>query len=303
MTLVAAWVRRNGSLHELVVASDSRISGGESWNVCPKVMRLPRPATLIAMSGDAVEAYAFQIQAANTCELLDGNQSGQTDIAYLARKLRDAYADMRSHVTDLDSSGVVRIPELDVALFGWSWRRLRYEGFSYRYNRDGVLWMDRLDHLEPSHAYPCHMFGDASGEARRLLKKIVKDRAMPVPHTGDPNARAVAGELFYDWEPLEVLLEMVDDPGVRSVGGVPQVAKIYQYGISEPFVWRDSSGTDFFGGRPVQPAERFDRRVIRFLDGRVHIQHSDRSIAFGGADADNEEADEPALGAFPDAAD
>ena len=59
---------------------------------------------------------------------------------------------MRARVGGLDSSGTVRIPELDVALFGWSWRRLRFEGFSYRYNRDGVLWMDRLDQLEPSRA-------------------------------------------------------------------------------------------------------------------------------------------------------
>ena len=103
MTLVAAWLRRNSTLRELVIASDSRISGGESWDACPKIVPLPRPATVIAMSGNATGAYSFLLQAINTCNLLDGHVAGRTDIGYLANKLRDVYADSRTHVKDLPS--------------------------------------------------------------------------------------------------------------------------------------------------------------------------------------------------------
>jgi hypothetical protein len=132
VTLVAAWLRRNSNLHELVIASDSRISGGESWDVCPKIIPLPRPATVMAMSGDAVEAYVFLLHAINTCNLLEGNRTGRTDLGYIARKLRDTYADLRRHVRDLpfgqDKPGV---PDLEVAVFGWSWRNLAFMGYRY----------------------------------------------------------------------------------------------------------------------------------------------------------------------------
>jgi len=80
VTLVAIWVRQSSTISELVAISDSRLSGGESWDRCPKLAPLPRPATAIAMSGDATTAYAFLIQAMNACLLLDGNEAGRADI-------------------------------------------------------------------------------------------------------------------------------------------------------------------------------------------------------------------------------
>jgi hypothetical protein len=81
------------------------------------------------MSGDAVEAYAFLIQAINTCLLLDGNLSGRTDIGYLARKIRNVYAESRNHVKDLPANTKnPDTPNLDVVLLGWSWRNLAFEG-------------------------------------------------------------------------------------------------------------------------------------------------------------------------------
>lgn len=281
MTLVAAWLRQNSTLRELVVASDSRIRGGEAWDACPKIMPLPRPATIMAMSGDATEAYAFLVQALNACHILSGNISGQTDIGYFAKKLRDIYADSRTHVSDLDSTGKASIPNLDVVLLGWSWRRLRYEGFSYKFNRKGELWMDRLP-LAPETAYPVYLFGDAAPEARKRLREIKEERNLPTPRRGDPAARQVADHAFFDWEPLEVLLSIIGDERMTTVGGAPQIARIYQYGQVETFVWRDRDGTDYYGGRPVQATERFDCRIARFSDGALEAEVSDRSVAFGG---------------------
>ncbi|MEX5710570.1 hypothetical protein AB1484_20225 [Parafrankia sp. FMc6] len=279
MTLVAAWIQRNDTLRELAIASDSRISGGESWDACPKIVPLPRPATVIAMSGDAVEAYSFLIQAINTCNLLDGNGSGRTDIGYLANKLRDVYSDIRKHVRDLPSGSTTpTIPQLDVVLLGWSWRRTRFEGFSYRFSTQGVLTMKRLSELDEQSAYGVYFFGDAAGEAHRRLKELKRIRNFPIPMRGDPAAREIARDSYLRWEPLEVLLDIIRDPSQRSVGGVPQIARIYQYGESECFVWRSSDGHDYFGGRPVQSSERFDRRIIEIANNAVKVSFSDRSV-------------------------
>ena len=193
MTLFAVWVRQNSTLRELVAVSDSRISGGESWDECPKLLPLLRPATAIAMSGDATAAYAFLIHATNTCLLLDGNHSGQTDIAYLARKLRDVYSDIRKGVHDLPAGSISPdVLVLDVVLMGWSWRRLRFEGYSYRYDKDGVLRMNRLAELRPEVAYGVYFAGDASAEAKRRLRALKRDRNYPMPMRGDPQAAEVA---------------------------------------------------------------------------------------------------------------
>lgn len=284
MTLVSAWIRRNSSLHELVVVSDSRLSGGESWNACPKLIPLPRPGAMVAMSGDATPAYAFLLHAINTCNLLDGNKSGRTDIGYLANKLFDVYSDSRSHVTDLPRSSAPEIPDLDVALFGWSWRHLRFEGYSYRYDTSGELRMHSLNQdLSLSKPYPVHIFGDAAPRARARLYEMMKSKGYPRPMSGAEDAPRVAAEYFWDWEPLENLLEESSDVESRTVGGPPQIAKIYQHGEVEQFVWR-KNGADYFGGRPVQQHERFDRRTFEYSSHHPTIKYSDRSIYFGTGD-------------------
>lgn len=281
MTLVTAWVRRNTNLHELVIASDSRISGGESWDVCPKIIPLPRPATAMAMSGDATEAYAFLLHAINTCGLLEGNRTGRTDLGYLAKELRETYADLRRHVRDLPrDQEKPDVPNLEVALFGWSWRNLAFEGYRYSYDKVGALRMHSIGMLATDRPYPHDLMGDAASDAGARLKSLMTSREMPVPRRGDPNASNVAAEAFFDWEPLEVLVEVIKDGSVRSVGGVPQIARIYQYGECELFVWRTVGGTDYFGGRPIQATERFDRRILTLADDGVEITFSDRSIYF-----------------------
>lgn len=279
MTLVALWVRRNATVSELVAVSDSRLSGGESWDRCPKLIPLPRPATAIAMSGDATTAYAFLLQAMNACLLLDGNEAGRTDIRYLAKKLRDAYSDSRSEVTDLPPfQERPDVPELDVLLFGWSWRRLRFEAYSYSYDAEGKLKMHTIRDLDETMPYGVYFAGDGREEARKRLRGILNRRGAPRPLRGDDDSVEQARKANLDWEPLEVLQELIEDNDARTVGGIPQLLKIYQYGLSEAFVWRTDAG-DFFGGREVKHGERFDRRVARFVDGAVVLQHSDRSIS------------------------
>ncbi|WP_455836934.1 hypothetical protein [Pseudarthrobacter siccitolerans] len=283
MTLVAVWIRKNATLKELVFASDSRLSGGESWDACPKVVQLPRPATALAMSGDATEAYAFLLQGLNTCGLLDGHQIGRTDIGGFAKDLKEVFQDSRRHVSDLPKGEKAVVPTLDVVLGGWSWRRLQFEAFSYSYDKHGQLSMRPLaDVLDGSRTYGAYFAGDAAPAARKRLKELLKEKDLPVRMSGPSSSLKETGQSYYlDWEPLEVLLEMIEKPAVRTVGGTPQVLKITQNGQTESFVWRTADGEDSFGGRKVLKNERFDRRILTRTDGSLQISHSDRSISFG----------------------
>jgi hypothetical protein len=95
---------------------------------------------------------------------------------------------------------------------------------------------------------------------------------------GHPDALRVAREAYLDWEPLKVLLDLISDSAVRTVGGAPQLVKIHQHGQTESLVWRDSDGNDHFGGRRVQPQERFDRRIIQLKVDEIVTTYSDRSV-------------------------
>lgn len=284
MTLVAVWIRKNSTLKELVFASDSRLSGGESWDACPKVMPLPRPATALAMSGDAAEAYAFLLQGLNTCGLLDGHQIGRTDIGGFAKDLKEVFQDSRRYVSDLPRGEKAVTPTLDVVLGGWSWRRLRFEAFSYSYDDQGQLSMHSLaEALDGAKPYGVYFAGDAAPAARKRVKELIRGKNLPIPMSGQrASSRTRESQSYYlDWEPLEVLLEQIEDAEVRTVGGVPQVLKITQNGQTEPFVWRSDDGVDSFGGRRVLANERFDRRILTHKDGIARFFPSDRSISFG----------------------
>jgi len=50
VTLTMAWLRDVGNTKELVVASDSRLTGGHQWDTAPKI--------LCSASGDRVIAFA-----------------------------------------------------------------------------------------------------------------------------------------------------------------------------------------------------------------------------------------------------
>lgn len=141
--------------------------------------------------------------------------------------------------------------------------------------------------LDAESAYPVYFAGNAASEARGRLRLLAKERELPVPIRGDPGAHAFTVNAFYDWEPLEVLCELIADNESRTVGGVPQIIKLYQNGLTEGFVWRDPAGRDHFGGRRVLDQERSDRRTVSYEAGNVTIHFSDRSIyarEVGGGD-------------------
>lgn len=137
--------------------------------------------------------------------------------------------------------------------------------------------MHTIRDLEESVPYGVYFAGDARDSAKIRLQKLLEERGSSRPLRGQPDSAEQAKKANLNWEPLEVVQDVIEDASERTVGGVPQLLKIYQYGMSETFVWRTKSG-DYFGGREVKHGERFDRRVASFADGDVVLQYSDRAM-------------------------
>lgn len=172
----------------------------------------------------------------------------------VADKVRDVLADSRRQISDPPRNGSIDIPTLDVVLAGWSWRRLSFQGYSYSINRSGVLIKRRLSELDEDRPYGIYFFGDAAPSARRRLRRLLIERDYLMPRRGQKGeqrtaAQQLARECVLDWEPFEVMLDVMNDPDEHTVGGAPQIIKLYQNGISESFVWRGEDQVDYFGGR------------------------------------------------------
>ena len=56
MTLCIAWIRQDGDKKELVMATDSRLTGGESWASGVKMLQLPPQDCLLCFSAATARA-------------------------------------------------------------------------------------------------------------------------------------------------------------------------------------------------------------------------------------------------------
>lgn len=71
MTLGIIWARTVGGIREMVVASDSRLSGGQPWDANPKIMLLPRSDAVLSFGGDTDDAYPLMLQVWNAINMFD----------------------------------------------------------------------------------------------------------------------------------------------------------------------------------------------------------------------------------------
>src|SRR5690242_6932732 len=78
-----AWVRSTGGIRELIVISDSRLSGGQFWDANPKIMLLPRSDCVISFAGNTSAAYPLMLQAYNAIAMFDAATNRRLDIPAL----------------------------------------------------------------------------------------------------------------------------------------------------------------------------------------------------------------------------
>ncbi len=220
MTLVVAWIRRLKRQDQLIVASDSRLSFGARWDCCPKIFPLVRNDSVLAFCGDTSFAYPILLQLVNSVQNYGRATSREMDIVSLRPHFLKIIGSMCTQVTDFPR-GEHGIDPTDF--------KLLFAGYSSS-QRDFKAWMYYFDSTRREFNYralsfhrkktkgtkPFLFMGDNVYEASRLLYRKLEQRG-----------KLVTGEL--DMEPLEVLLEMIESDDFDSIGGPPQLVKVYPY--------------------------------------------------------------------------
>jgi hypothetical protein len=99
-----------------------------------------------------------------------------------------------------------------------------------------------------------------------------------------------------DMEPLEVLISMIRDDCLRSIGGAPQVVKVYKHLNTQSFAirWPDATGVPHYFGRPLLSFENVDVPVLDPWNGyKIEYGHPSRAIGDAQDAPESEEIDEP----------
>ena len=132
MTLVAAWIRKLGDTEELVLATDSRLTGGHTWDAGPKLLPLARGDAALCFSGDTAYAYPLILHIHNYVEAYERARSRALDLTDFKGHVLRVVQDLIEHVED-----PVTPPQGDfgLVLAGYSWKLQSFRIWSLEYDQ------------------------------------------------------------------------------------------------------------------------------------------------------------------------
>jgi hypothetical protein len=239
-----AWVRSAGANQELVLASDSRLRPF-AWDAAPKIIQLPRTDAVLAFAGETDYAYPIMLQLAHaTSSWQKALHRGQTLDEYKGHLLRVVNA-MLGEVTSPPSDGL-ESPNAYFLLAGYCWHSQRYKIWTLHYDQHIAKFTFRpAGGWGASRSNPFAVVGDEIEEAKRRLVNNLRSKSK-------------LGNGKFDMEPFEVLMSMIADPSFASIGGFPQLVKVYRSLNTVPFVveWK---GKPSLFGRPMLEYEQANR--------------------------------------------
>ncbi len=277
MTIAIAWVRKLRDCEELVFVSDSRLSGdGINFDGCPKILTLPRSDCAICFAGYTGHAFPMMLQLALAIDSHAPSQRGALDLVALRSHALKVFDRMASQMHSSPRLSIVQdtSPDASFIFGGYSWIKKRFQLWSVSYVRTERRFS----------AKPCRwlMF---SADANRVILRWKKNRDNVqslgrITFAGDRasvstattmllarlNSDARSRQKPLDMEPFEVVRDMLRDPGhSESIGGAPQIVKVYQYMRTAPLgvFWPDKAhGKVHLQGRACLGYERIDRWVL-----------------------------------------
>jgi hypothetical protein len=264
MTITLAWIRKVDTVEELVVASDSRLAFGCRWDCCPKILALPRNDAVICFAGDTMYAYPVMLQAIAAVSQHPRLLSRGMDLHDLKGHLLRVLNGMTSLVHDLPA-GIDASPDTTFLFGGWSWKEGAFKVWLLHFDQEIKRFTFRpTSHWQGSNGHKLFAFtGDYEVEYKAKLIDLLRKK----------------GKLDgggFDMEPLEVLRDMLRAGTFDTIGGAPQVMKVYKYSSCMPYAvfWPDRETNEVnLLGRPLLHYEQSEYLVLD-LDTMQTTKHS-----------------------------
>lgn len=225
MTITAAWVRTIKDCRELIVVSDSRLNGGKKMDCGQKVHILPRSDAFICFAGDTSWAYPLMHQVITSISTYERSASRAQDIVELKSHILKVFQSLRDLVHD--ACGDEDTPAAEFLFGGYSWIRKKF-----------MIWrIHFVKGMNSFEAAPVKTWGGNpwvfAGDKQHVDQAKIKLTEIMRANGRMPNQ---VDQFKFNWEPFEVIrdmLRMVDKNAYLhkhdSIGGAPQVLKIYEH--------------------------------------------------------------------------
>jgi hypothetical protein len=247
MTVAVAWIRTFRDCEELIFVSDSRLSGdGRTFDACPKILTLPRSDCAICFAGYTGHAFPLMLQLALAIDSHAPSRRGSLDITAVkshALKVFDGMAELIKSSERISVEQSVN-PNADFLFGGYSWVKKRFElwliGFDekeHRFIAREAQWLSYIDHssgvefrrnrnAKGSQAITRIAFaGDQAEKATNLLSEQMAKEAL----------ESGVRQQKLNMQPFEIVRNMLRDSNhSETIGGSPQLTKVYQYMQSAP---------------------------------------------------------------------
>ena len=279
MTIAIAWVRKILDYEQLVMVSDSRLSGdGRTFDGCPKILSLPRTDCAIAFAGDSGYAFSMMLQLSLAIDSFPKMKRRAHELSRVSKHALRVFNTMAGQIRQSVNVSAAQLtePGAEFVLGCYSWRRKAFEMWSIHWNSGDHTFV-----AEPPLAVG---FSTQAGRFVIRTRRSQRRRAgvSPISLAGDPDSIKLAKERLIakvsgrkegssgfeslDMEPFEVVRDMLRDSGhAESIGGAPQVVKVFQYMRTASFgvFWPDKkTGVPHLHGRPCLDYEALDKQVI-----------------------------------------
>jgi len=244
MTIGLAWVgkRKDGREH-LYLASDSRVTGGQRLDACPKILTLPRSDCAICFAGETAASYPMMIQLAHAIAAHEPARERNLDIARVKSHLLRVFTDLVERVRD----AVLPFAKEDAQFLfaGYSWLQKEFRIWTIHYVEDKKRFEAREALTFHRRLSKAAFIGDWSKAFRsRLVKKL---------NAGGPPVYL---------EPLQLLSEVLESTKLSdTIGGPPQLVRITQHMNTRPLCVRWNEEDTLFG-RPLFDYENTDYWIV-----------------------------------------
>jgi hypothetical protein len=258
VTLGVIWTRYVGGIREMVVASDSRLSGGRHWDGNPKIMLLPRSDAVLSFSGDTADAYPLMLQAWNAIEMYGPAKNRSMDLADLKSHLIRVFDHSRTFIGGLPRGQTVPdAPDAIFALSGYSWRTHSFH-----------IWKLHYDASIPGFTFrPASEWDGQDADTHKMINYLGDDDAIAEAKRRLIDLLRARGKIStgsFDMEPFEVLRDIIRSGAFPRVGGPIQLVKVYEHANAAPIgvLWPDREGSVSLLGRPLMAYETTSWGVI-----------------------------------------
>lgn len=257
MSLCIAWVRKNKDMEELCMIADSCFSGGQRFLAAPKIFPLSRNDCAIACAGATSYSFPVVEHIMKAVELNQKFRDRACDVAEFRHSILDITN--KCLIEEQEPEFVDDGPDFSMIFAGYSWRLKKFCLWEIHYDK----YQKKMNYTTPStiKRVPFAVIGDMVSKVRHLLYQRLE-------------ADGVKDRGFVDMQPLDVLIQMIDDTdaNTRSIGGYPQMVKIYPFMRVLPIGFRQTKNDKniiSYCGRPLLDYEIFPYPIYDLEEKKI----------------------------------